>query len=52
LLYVSKLHFACGSVVLAHLLVCGFSAQRAQKPHTFELESTAAPEPDQGLPKA
>jgi hypothetical protein len=28
--------FACGSMVLADLLVCGFSALRAEKPHTIE----------------
>jgi hypothetical protein len=28
--------FACGSMVLAHPFVCGFSALRAEKPHTIE----------------
>jgi hypothetical protein len=28
--------FACGSMVLADLLVCGFKARSALKPHTFE----------------
>jgi hypothetical protein len=30
-------------MVLADLLVCGFSALRAEKPHTFEKERTALP---------
>jgi hypothetical protein len=29
-------HFACGSKVLTDLVVCGFSALRAEKPHTIE----------------
>jgi hypothetical protein len=29
--------FACGSKVLADLFVCGFSALRAEKPHTNEM---------------
>jgi hypothetical protein len=28
--------FACGSAVLADLLVCGFSALHAEKPHRIE----------------
>jgi len=28
--------FACGSKVLTDLLVCGFSARSAEKPHTRE----------------
>ena len=28
--------FAFGSMVLAHPFVCGFSALRAEKPHTLE----------------
>jgi hypothetical protein len=28
--------FACGSTELADLLVCDFSALRAEKPHTIE----------------
>jgi len=44
--------FACGSMVLAVLLVCGFKALRALKPHTFEKEPTAVPELVEGLPKA
>jgi hypothetical protein len=39
-------------MVLAHPLVCSFSALRAEKLHTFEMESTAVPELDEGLPKA
>src|SRR6476620_348000 len=35
--------FACGSMVLADLLVYGFSALRAEKPYTFEKERTALP---------
>jgi hypothetical protein len=27
---------ACGSMVLAHPLVCGFSARSAEKPHTMK----------------
>jgi hypothetical protein len=30
--------FACGSMVLADLLVWGFSARSAEKPHTIEKE--------------
>jgi hypothetical protein len=30
-------------MVLAHPLVCGFSALGAEKPHTFEMKSTALP---------
>jgi hypothetical protein len=33
-------------MVLALPLVCGFSARRAEKPHTFEMESTALPKAD------
>src|SRR5258705_6648158 len=33
--------FACGSMVLADRLVCGFSARSAENPHTIEKESTA-----------
>ena len=39
-------------MVLADRSVCGFSALRAEKPHTIEMERTAAPEPVEGLPKA
>jgi hypothetical protein len=35
--------FACGSMVLADLLVYGFSARSAEKPYTIEKESTALP---------
>jgi hypothetical protein len=35
--------FAWGSVVLAVLLVCGFSALRAEKPHTIETKHAALP---------
>src|SRR3954469_23050169 len=35
--------FACGSKALTALLVCGFSALRAEKPHTIEKSSTALP---------
>jgi hypothetical protein len=28
--------FACGSMVRSDLRVCGFSALRAEKPHTIE----------------
>jgi len=35
--------FACGSVVLATLFVCSFSALRAEKLHTIEKECTALP---------
>jgi len=31
-----RLVFACGSMVLADRLVCGFSVLRAEKPHTIE----------------
>jgi hypothetical protein len=41
-----------GSMVLALPLVCGLEALRAEKLHTFEMESTTVPEPDEGLPKA
>ena len=40
------------ALVLADLLVCGFKALRAEKPHTIEKESTAVPELVEGLPKA
>src|SRR5262245_57397343 len=43
--------FACGSKVLLHRSVCGFSALRAENPHTIKKERTAAPEPVEGLPK-
>jgi hypothetical protein len=36
--------FACGSNVLSLPFVCGFSARRAQKPHTLEMESTTLPQ--------
>jgi len=32
------LRFACGSMVLADLFVCGFSALGAEKPHTIKNE--------------
>ena len=35
--------FACGSMVLADLLVYGFSALRAEKPYTIETNRTALP---------
>src|SRR4051794_21683533 len=35
--------FACGSIVCADLLVCGFSAQSAEKPHTIEKECSTLP---------
>jgi len=28
--------FACGSMVLSDLFVCGFSTRSAEKPHTIE----------------
>jgi hypothetical protein len=35
--------FACGSMVLRHPFVCGFSTLCAEKPHTMKRESTALP---------
>jgi len=30
--------FACGSMVLSDLFVCGFPARSAEKPHTIEMK--------------
>jgi hypothetical protein len=38
------------SMVPADHRVCGFATLRAAKPHTIEMDSTAGPEPDKGLP--
>ena len=36
--------FACGSMVRADLFVCGFSALRAEKPHTIKMARTMLPQ--------
>jgi hypothetical protein len=39
--------FACGSMVRADLVVCGFSERSAEKPHTIDEECTALPKAQQ-----
>jgi len=36
MVFLRRFFFACGSMVLADLLGCGFSALRAEKPHPIE----------------
>jgi hypothetical protein len=38
--------FACGSMVLADRVVCGFSALGAEKPHAIQTECTTLPKAD------